>query len=110
MSDTNYIGTIVKILEKPKNKTIENNISITEVRAQLPKIRTRKNGIIKLIFWGKLAVDFQEYYKTNDYIMIEGYLSVQTKPISNLMKQNLKKVEVTVFKVYPFLLKDHSHN
>ena len=95
MTDTNYIGSIVKILETPTQKFFNNNISVTKVRVQLPQVR--KTKIVNLIFWGKLARDVANYYKTNDYILIEGYLSLA-------YQQTSKKIEITVLKVYPFLL------
>ena len=36
MSDTNSIGGLVKILETPKQKIINNNIFITRLRVQFP--------------------------------------------------------------------------
>ena len=101
MGDTNYISSIVRILEIPTQKISKNNIVITKFRVQLPQ--TRKIGIINLVFWGNLARDVTNYYKINDYIIIEGYLSLN-KISENKIKQKLKKVEVTVFKVYPFRL------
>ncbi len=101
MGDTNYISSIVKILEIPSQNISKNNIAITKFRVQLPQ--TRKMGIIHLIFWGDLARDVTNYYKINDYIIIEGYLSLN-KTSENKIKQKLKKVEITVFKVYPFRL------
>jgi len=73
MGDTNYIGGIVKVLETPKQKNFKDNIPLTEFRAQFPQ--SRGNRIIHLVFWGKLASDVVNYYQTNDYILIEGYLS-----------------------------------
>ncbi len=101
MGDTNYISSIVKILEIPNQKISKNNIAITKFRVQLPQIR--KTGIVTLIFWGNLACDVANYYKINDYIIIEGYLSLN-KTSENKIKQKLKKVEITVFKIYPFRL------
>ena len=97
MTDTNYIGCIVKILETPKQKIVPNKIVTTEFRVQLPQIRNQTTTIAKLTFWGNLARDVLEYYKVNDYIIIEGYLSLSKKKKS-------KKVEITVLKVYPFFL------
>ena len=97
MTDTNYIGCIVKILETPKQKIVKNNIVTTKFRVQLPQIRNQTTTIAKLTFWGNLARDVLEYYKVNDYIIIEGYLSLSKKKKS-------KKVEITVLKVYPFFL------
>ena len=45
-----------------------------------------------------------EYYQTNDYVIIEGYLVLQKEQISNLLKQNLKKAKIVISNVYPFLL------
>ena len=98
MGDTNYISTIVKILEKPSQGILDQNISITQFRAQLPQ--TRNNAIVHLTFWGKLSQDIASYYNVDDYIIIEGYLSLREKN----SVQNSKKVEITVLKVYPFLL------
>jgi hypothetical protein len=47
MSDTNYIGGIVKILEVPKQKFL-NNTAVTEFRVQLPQVRN--TTIVHLIF------------------------------------------------------------
>ena len=102
MSDTNSIGGLVKILEIPKQKIINNNILVTRLRVQFPQVR--KNCIVNLTFWGNLAHDVATYYKINDYILIEGYLSLSEKPTLNVTSQKLKKIEITVLKVYPFLL------
>jgi hypothetical protein len=101
MKEINYFGGIVKILENPNQKLSDNNISRTEFRAQLPQIRNTK--VIHLVFWGNLANDVANYYKINDYIIIEGYLALPEQ-------FNLKRVEITVSKVYPFLLNSNHSN
>jgi single-stranded DNA-binding protein len=101
MGDTNYISGIVKILENPIERTFNKNISITQFRVQLPQIRN--NSIVNLVFWGKLSQDINNYYKINDYIIIEGYLSLRDKK----KLENSKSVEITVLKVYPFILSDN---
>ena len=95
MSDTNSIGGLIKILETPKQKIINNNIFVTRLRVQFPQVR--KNCIVNLTFWGNLASDIATYYKINDYILIEGYLSLPSNGTS-------QKIEITVLKIYPFLL------
>ena len=102
MADTNYVGSIVKIVENPRQTVVKDKITTTEFRVQLPQVRSTR--VVKLVFWGNLARDVASYYQVNDYIMIEGYLSLRTKLNTNLKKQNLKKVQITVLKVYPFLL------
>ena len=98
MGDTNYISGIVKIFENPIQTVFNNNIPITRFRVQLPQVRN--NTIINLVFWGKLSQDITNYYEIDDYIIIEGYLSLRDKKTI----KNSKKVEITVLKVYPFLL------
>ena len=103
MVNTSYISSIVKILETPKKKSFKNTISVTTFRAQLPQIRNTR--IVNLIFWGNLANTVGNYYQANDYIMIEGYLSLNNKYFLNPVKpnsKNSKKVEITVLKIYPF--------
>ena len=102
MVDTNYIGSIVKILENPNQTTFNNTIPVTKFRVQFPQLRN--NTIVTLTFWGNLARDVANYYKINDYILIEGYLSVRNKNLNKSIIKNSKKVEITVLKVYPFLL------
>ena len=102
MSNTNYIGAIVKILETPKEKQINNNSLVVTFRVQIHQVR--QSRIIKLVFWGNLARDIINYYKINDYILIEGYLSLGSSFDSDKMTKSLKSTEITVLKVYPFLL------
>ena len=102
MGDMNYIGGLVKILEFPKQKIINSNILVTHLRVQFPQVR--KNCIVNLTFWGNLAHDVAMYYKMNDYILIEGYLSLNEKLTLNENSQKLQKIEITVLKVYPFFL------
>jgi single-stranded DNA-binding protein len=98
MGDTNYLASIVKILEKPIQTVINDKIITTEFRVQLAQVRNTR--IVKLVFWGNLARDVVNYYHVNDYIMIEGYLSLHDKK-NKLIKSKLKKVQITVLKVYP---------
>ncbi len=102
MSNTNYIGAIVKILETPKQKIIDNNSLVVTFRVQISQVRQTR--IIKLVFWGNLARDVINYYKINDYILIEGYLALKNSANSETNKKPTKNIEITVLKVYPFLL------
>ena len=101
MSDTNYIGGIVKILETPK-QNINSNVINVRFRAQLSQVRN--THIVVIVFWGNLARDVSNYYKINDYILIEGYLSLQNKTSSDSLLRSLKNVKITVRKIYPLKL------
>ena len=102
MSDINAISGLVRILESPKSQILNNNILVTHLRVQFPQVRN--NSIVHLKFWGNLARDVLAYYKTNDYVLIEGYISLQNKQNFSSNNQMSKKVEITVLKIYPFLL------
>ena len=101
MGDTNYLASIVKILEKPLQKVINEKITRTEFRAQLGQARTTR--IVKVVFWGNLARDITSYYHINDYIMIEGFLSLHDKKnkTNKVIKSKLKEARITVVKIYP---------
>lgn len=102
MGDTNYFSGMVKILESPVQSFINDKTLTTTFRVEIPQIR--KNRIVSLVFWGNLANDVKNYYQVNDYILIEGYLSIEKNQF-NLLNKNPKKIIITVLKVYPFLLK-----
>ena len=102
MGDTNFVSGVVKILETPKQKVINKNIVVSCFRVQFPQVRN--NSIVHLTFWGNLARDVVNYYKINDYVLIEGYLSVNNKNDQNQKNKFLKKMDITVLRTYPFLL------
>jgi len=108
MGNTNYFSTIVKILENPKKTTSQKNTPISRFRAELPQIR--KNKVVYLVFWGNLANHVNTYYQTNDYLLIEGYLSIRHNTSNDLLKKNFQKIEIAVLKIYPFFLNPNRQN
>ena len=100
MSDITYIQGIIKILETPKEESINNDIIFVKFRAQLASVR--KFQIVKVIVWGNLAQDIVTSYKINQYLLIEGYPSFRNSTDS---KQTSKIVEITGLRLYPFSLK-----
>ena len=101
-NNTNYIVSIAKILEHPKKILINENSSVVQCRVQLPLNKNKR--IVSLAFWGNLAQDVEKYYNINDYVIIEGFISLCPKLGNNSKVKNLKMVKVTVSKIYPFLL------
>ena len=91
MGDTNYLATVVKILEKPRKTDINDKLVTTKFRAQLAQVRNSR--IVNLVFWGNLARDVANYYQMNDYILVEGYSSIK-------LKKNIKVVTINVYKCY----------
>ena len=98
MGHTNYVGSVVKILEKPVQTVINDKIVRTDFRAQLVQVRNIQ--IAHLVFWGNLACDIINNYQVNDYIMIEGYISLPNKTNNQLSKRQLRKTQITILKVY----------
>ena len=98
MADTNYIGSIVKILEKPVQRVLSDKIVRTDFRVQLAQVRNIQ--IVSLVFWGNLGQDIIHNCQLNDYILVEGYLSLLDITKAKLTKQSLKKAQITVLKAY----------
>ena len=98
MGDTNYIGSIVKILEKPIQTVINGKIIRTDFRVQLAQVRNIQ--IVSLVFWGNLGQDIINNCQLNDYILVEGYLSLSNTTKTKLAKRSLKKAQITVLKAY----------
>ena len=107
MGEINNILSIAKILENPKRTFFNNNIQVTEFRVQIPQ--TRNNMIINIVAWGNLANDVLQFYMTNDYVIIEGYLSLKMERSLKLKNLILNKLEITVLRIYPFLL-NYNHS
>ena len=102
----NYVIFAVKVIKNSGQSFFADGTSLTELIVQLPQVR--KNNIkiiIKVSIWGKLSYDVAKYYQPDDYIIIEGYISIRninTDRVSNLLD---KEVEISVLKLYPLLLK-----
>lgn len=101
----NYANFIVKIISKPEKSFFDENLLVIEISAKFPQIQKKKsNEIIHLSIWTTKNDNLDNYYQINDYIIIEGYISLRESNLnySNLLKNNY--VEISVFKIYPFLL------
>ena len=106
MQSPSYFSGIVKILENPRQKILKNKIITTQCRALIPQNRKSKSPkVILLSFWGTLARDIPNYYHMNDYILIEGYVSIKMNKNKNSRISNSKKVLITILKCYPISLK-----
>lgn len=109
MGSLNYISIVVKILEEPKIKKNQDcgndDITIWKTRAQISQTRnTDKQSLLTLVFHDDLGQTILDYYQPNDYVIIEGHISVKKNQDFMLESRRFKSIEVTVLKVYPFLL------
>ncbi len=46
-----------------------------------------------------------KYYQPDDYIIIEGYISIRDINTDRMVNLLNKQIEISVFKLYPLLLK-----
>jgi single-stranded DNA-binding protein len=94
----------VKIVNEPISSQFKNNISLVEMLVKFSTVRKVKAiETLRVLVWGNLAEDIIKYYQVNDYIIIEGY-------VRNFSETGIKdQVEVSVKKVYPFLLKSQKN-
>lgn len=102
----NYSIFTVKVLKNSGQSFFPDGTALTELTVQLPQVR--KNSVKILLHvsvWGKLSYDAAKYYKPNDYIILEGYMSMGDINVDRITNLKDKQVEISVFKIYPFLFK-----
>ena len=108
MSNTDYIATIIKILETPKLQLLKNKYVVTKFRVQIPQ--RRGNRIVNLVLWGNSAKNITKYYRINDYLLVQGHLSIRTFKNHILEKNSKKEILITLHRVYPFLLRNQKNS
>ena len=102
MTNTNYFSGIVKILEIPEEYNFNDKMQLTQFRVEIGQ--KRRSNFALLLIWGKQGREIKTFYKTNDYILIEGYSSIHSPLAQNLQFSNLVQTFITVVKIYPILL------
>lgn len=105
MSDMNYVTSVVKVLEEPRKQMSVPDTIVVDIRAQFPQARSNTNQrLVTLVFWENLCDTLLDYYQLNDYLIIEGYMSTKRNETVEQGCRSSKCVEITVLKIYPFLL------
>ena len=102
----NYVIFAVKVIKSSGQSFFADGTSLTELTVQLPQVR--KNNlkvILQVSIWGKLSYDVAKYYQPDDYIIIEGYISIRNINTDHIINLVDKQVDISVFKLYPLLLK-----
>ena len=102
----NYIIFAAKVIKNSGQSFFADGTSLTELIVQLPQVR--KNNIkviLNVSVWGKLSYDVAKYYQPDDYIIMEGYISIRNINTDRVVNLLGKQVEISVFKLYPLLLK-----
>jgi len=100
----NYSNFIVKIVEEPTRENLKSDIPVTDMLVKFSQIREKKSfQTFRVFVWGNLAEDVVEYYHIDDYIIIEGYISLNRNFSENLVSRMNTQVQISVRKIYPFL-------
>ena len=98
----NYTSFIVKIISNPEYTLNQQKIAATEALGKFYQFRNNSHTICKLSFWGTSAYEILKYSKTNDYVLVEGYLSFRQFTFEKF--DITTDIEISVFKVYPLAL------
>jgi len=99
----NYVCLIGKILTEPKQSFFQDDLTKTQLWVKFPQSRQSKFiDLASLSIWGDLAYEVIKYYQVNDYILVEGFLNIQ--PNNNPNNYKNEYIEISVFKLYPFIL------
>ena len=94
----NYSSLVVRIIKKSKQIFLKNDTSLMHLIVQFPSVRKKNcTDTCRVLIWGNLSYDIMKYYNINDYIIIEGFISVN-KNIDTLNSE----IEISAFKIYPF--------
>ena len=99
----NYISCIVRILEIPRIKLTYNKIPVIKFKVEIAGARYKQtNIIVDAKIWGDLTYELLNYYRMNDYLLIECYLSQDyTLPLNTVLKYK-KNTTITIFHIYPY--------
>jgi hypothetical protein len=92
----NYAIFTVKVIKNSGQSFFADGTALTELTVQT---------ILQLSIWGKLSYDVAKYYQPDDYVIIEGYVSIRDLNMDRVVNLIDKQVEISVFKLYPLLLK-----
>ena len=106
----NYTHFIVKMVTKPEQSSFKNGTLVTEFIGKFYQFRKREiasiDRLCKISIWGKAGSNFIKYYKKNDYLIVEGVLSLRKSEFEDL--NLITDLEISVYKFYHLSLKSIS--
>ena len=90
----NYVILAVKVIKNSGQSFFADGTSVTELTVLLPQARKNNTKIIlQVSIWGKLSYDVAKYYQSEDYIVIEGYISIRNVNTYSLVNLLDKQIE-----------------
>ena len=98
----NHFLTVGKIVTNAPLEVRIKNLYVLTVPVQIPQPSSKAHRFVYLTLWDHLAISFKNYYNVNDYILIEGHLSVEEMYFTD--GSRTEDVVLTAEKIYPFNL------
>jgi single-stranded DNA-binding protein len=90
----NYVIFAVKVIKNSGQSFFADGTSLTELTVQMPQVRKNSTKLIlQISVWGKLSYDVAKYYQPEDYVIIEGYISIRNINTDHIVNLLDKKVE-----------------
>lgn len=95
---------VLTLAEEPIQDFYENQLPLLEIKATFKYFIKKKifSERFNLLIWGNLCNDIIKYYRKDDCIIVEGYLTISYELNPNNLKNMEKKIELTVINIYPF--------
>jgi|APCry1669190770_1035315.scaffolds.fasta_scaffold03419_2 hypothetical protein len=92
------------IAEDPVQDFYENQLPLLELKATFKYLIKKKIFVEKfnLLIWGNLCNEIVNYYRKDDCVIVEGYLTISSEFNTNNLKNMEKKIELTVINISPF--------
>ena len=102
----NYTSFLIKIIDKPNQKSFKDNISVIEITAKFYQQQQNLHNICKLSIWNSFPSTIMQYYQLDDFLIVEGFISRRKSDFEN--RTLFQGIEITVVKLYPFTLNTRS--
>ena len=94
----NHAVFVVKVVEKHVDLSYKEYQAI-QIKVQFPVLRQKDSrSELTLLLWGNYRNDFIKYYKVQDYLIVQGTLTLKG------YKNGENEPKVIVKRIYPFLL------
>lgn len=94
----NHALFVIKVIEHPIH-LVYGEYETLEIKVEFPVPRQKNSKHeLSIVLWGGHRDDFLKYYKVQDYLIIEGIITI------NSYKNGDPEVRITAKKLYPFLL------
>lgn len=97
----------LKIVEEPlQDYCYQNDNSFLKIRAEFSYFVKEKLIVenVNLIIWGRNRTDVLNYFRKDDYVIIEGIIRTYSETDKNNLKFKQKRIEIVVLEIYLIFL------